>query len=103
MDTFKNGKPHPPDEICNPNWDKLLKVFHSINNNDKNAKKAYNDLKELAFTKTLTERQLDGIIGRCNHQINEINNPTPVNRKRVEGLEQFQKMRSGKFSSNGNG
>lgn len=92
-----------PDEVCNPNWDSLLKVFHGINNSQKTAKQAYRDLKDVAKTTILTERQREGIIDRCNHQISEIDHPTPVDRQRVEGLEQFQKMRSGKFSANGNG
>ena len=100
---FQNKKPYPPDEICNPNWDSLLKMFHAIDNSDKNAIKAYTDLKELSKIKIMTERQHEGIIDRCNYQISLINNPVKENKQRVEGLEQFQKMRSGKFSANGNG
>lgn len=100
---FSNNKPYPPDEICNPNWDGLLKIFHAIDPKESGAKEKYNALKDLSKIKIMTERQHEGIIDRCNYQIKQIDNPTPVDSKRIEGLGQFQKMRGGKFSENGKG
>ena len=56
-----------PDSICNSNWDALLKVFHSIKSSDT---KSLNELKETAIHTVLTERQKEGIIARCDNQIN---------------------------------
>jgi hypothetical protein len=75
MKDFQNGKPYPPDEVCNPNWDMLLKVFHAINPKDIDAKDKYAQLKDLSLTKTMTEHQYEGIIARCNWQIYLIDNP----------------------------
>jgi len=71
MPNFQNGKPFPPDEVCNPNFDSLLKVFHAINLDGKDAKEKCSQLKEFAKTKTLTDRQYEGIIDRCNNVIND--------------------------------
>lgn len=65
-----NGKPFPQDEICNPNWETMLKMFHNINPESKDAKERFTQVKILSQSKVMTERQHEGIIDRCNNQIN---------------------------------
>jgi hypothetical protein len=57
----------PPTEICNPNYDMLLKKFYSINSNNK---KAFEELKIEAKSKVLTEHQMSAILARCDNSIN---------------------------------
>lgn len=59
-----------PDSVCNPNWDSLLKVFHSIDPDAKDSVQQYQELKEYSKTKVLTDRQREGIIARCDNRIN---------------------------------
>jgi hypothetical protein len=63
------------DEICNRNWDGLLKVFHKIAESSKDKKQQYESLKEVAKTKQLSPRQSEGISARCDYQISLIDNP----------------------------
>ena len=64
------------DEICNKNWDALLKVFHGIGESTKDGKVQYLSLKEVAQTNKLSPRQLEGILERCDYQISLIDNPS---------------------------
>lgn len=64
-----------PDSICNSNWDALLKVFHSIKPEDT---VSFNELKETAMNTILTGRQREGIIARCDNQINGTYGSTSV-------------------------
>lgn len=93
---MQQSKPFPPDEVCNPNWDSLLRVFHGINPASKTAKQEYTSLKELAQNSILTERQHEGIRDRCDNKIAEIGNPKKVNANQEADLEKIQKIRSGK-------
>jgi|SRR6185503_9899414 len=63
------------DDLCNRNWDSLLKIFHKIAESDGDKKEQYNSLKEMAKTKQLSPRQSEGIAARCDYQINLIDNP----------------------------
>ena len=55
-------------KICNDNWDLLLGMFKVIyESNPSDAKSQYEALKELAKTKTLSQRQADGIMARCDN------------------------------------
>jgi glutathione peroxidase-family protein len=63
------------DKLCNANWESLLKIFKAIDADSPKAKKMYLDLKEVAKTKDLSPRQLEGMIVRCNYQISLIENP----------------------------
>lgn len=64
------------DDLENQNWQSILKIFHNIEKVDRStAKSQYESLKELAKTKKLTPRQLEGIISRCDYRISLIDNP----------------------------
>jgi hypothetical protein len=62
-------KPNP-EKLYNENWDALLKVFHKIvETNPPNYAEQLQSLKDLAKTKQLSPRQLDGIMARCDNAI----------------------------------
>jgi hypothetical protein len=63
------------DKICNANWESLLKIFKAIDGDNPKAKKMYLDLKEVAKTKDLSPRQIEGMVARCDYQISFIENP----------------------------
>jgi hypothetical protein len=83
------------DRLCNENWNVLLKMFHKIDGD----KAQYEALKELAKTKTLSPRQVEGIHGRCDYKIRLINNPKEVPFSNSERKE--ERLNLSKEQSNG--
>lgn len=64
-------KPKTSDTEYNANWDALLKIFHKIEKErPKDYKEQLEALKNTALKATLTSRQIEGIIDRCNNLIN---------------------------------
>lgn len=59
------------EDQCNLKWKALLKIFHGIKMDASDAKKKYEQLKELAAADgTMTPRQKEGIMARCDNAIN---------------------------------
>lgn len=59
------------DEPCNMKWQSLLKTFHAIDPNSKDAKEQWEKLKETAKNDAvMTPRQKEGIADRCQNAIN---------------------------------
>lgn len=60
----------PPDSELNANFDKLLKEFHSLFDNSPKDFGKFEALKEKAKLTSLTGRQTEALIDRCNNVIN---------------------------------
>lgn len=59
------------DAVCIAEWRSMLNVFHAINEKSTDKTKDCNELKEAAkLSQHLTQRQLEGIIARCDNVIN---------------------------------
>lgn len=63
-------KPKPPtDAEMAANWDKLLREFNSLWNDSPKDHAKFEALKTKAKLTSLTPRQMEGIIDRCNNVI----------------------------------
>ncbi len=90
-----------PDEVYNGNWTSLLKLFRSTNREDKDAKEKFQSIIEMAKTKVLTARQMEGMIARCRYQIHLIDNPDAIPSSNFDKKEDRNTYQLSQSESNG--
>lgn len=86
-----------PDYVYEQNWKSLLKIFHNIDRFTEGAKEKLLSLIELAKTKHLHPRQMEGIVDRCKYQVRLIDNPEEKpfsNGERKEDRNSYQLSQS---------
>lgn len=78
-------------------WDTLIHRFHKIQNIDFYAKGEYEQLrKEVFLSKDLTERQMSGLIGRIDYQLDLIENPLQEPKDKKQDMANLTKARTKK-------